>query len=124
MPNFSLQVSVKVEYLEEQSNPDQKQYNFAYTITIKNESLLAVQVIARQWLITDAEEKVQEVRGLGVVGQQPLLKSGEQFQYTSWASLPTPVGSMKGIFFCISEEAGLFEVMIQEFALAMPRTLH
>ncbi|MEI7531814.1 MAG: Co2+/Mg2+ efflux protein ApaG [Betaproteobacteria bacterium] len=124
MPNFSLQVSVKVEYLEEQSNPDQKQYNFAYTITIKNESLLAVQVIARQWLITDAEEKVQEVRGLGVVGQQPLLKSGEQFQYTSWASLPTPVGSMKGIFFCISEEADLFEVMIQEFALAMPRTLH
>jgi ApaG protein len=81
-------------------------------------------LIARHWIITDGENEVQEVRGLGVVGQQPLLRPGEQFEYTSWATLPTPMGTMRGEFFCVSEDAQFFQTPIPEFALVMPRTLH
>jgi ApaG protein len=124
MANLSMQVAVKVQFIEEQSNPDNRQFAFAYTITIRNEGLVSTQLIGRHWLITDGEGRVQEVRGLGVVGQQPLLKPGEQFEYTSWATLPTPVGTMKGEYFCMSDQAEYFEAPIAEFALAMPRTLH
>lgn len=124
MTNLSLQIVVKVHFVEEQSNPDNRQYTFAYTITIRNDGLVPAQLIGRHWLITDGDGSIQEVRGLGVVGQQPLLKPGELFEYTSWATLPTPVGSMKGSYFCMSEDAQFFEAPIPEFALAMPRTLH
>jgi len=124
MTNLSLQIVVKVHFVEEQSNPDNRQYTFAYTITIRNDGLVPSQLIGRHWLITDGDGSIQEVRGLGVVGQQPLLKPGELFEYTSWATLPTPVGSMKGSYFCMSEDAQFFEAPIPEFALAMPRTLH
>ena len=124
MAHLSMPVAVKVQFIEEQSNPDNRQFAFAYTTTIRNEGLLSTQLIGRHWLITDGEGRVQEVRGLGVVGQQPLLKPGEQFEYTSWATLPTPVGTMKGEYFCMSDQAEYFEVPIAEFALAMPRTLH
>ena len=124
MTNLSMQITVKVQFVAEQSDPDNRQFTFAYTVTIRNEGLVATQLVGRHWQITDGEGNIQEVRGLGVVGQQPLLKPGEQFEYTSWATLPTPVGSMKGEYFCISEEAIFFEAPIAEFALAMPRTLH
>ena len=124
MTNLSMQIAVKVQFVEDQSNPENRQYTFAYTITIRNEGLVPAQLVARHWLITDGEGNVQKVKGLGVVGQQPLLKPGEMFEYTSWATLPTPVGTMKGSYFCMSDQAEYFEAPIPEFALAMPRTLH
>lgn len=124
MTNFSINISVQVQYLEEQSKPELGQYHFAYNLSIKNDSDVPFQLVARQWLITDSDGHTQEVKGLGVVGQQPLLRSGETFEYTSWATIPTPVGSMKGNYFCISEDAQFFEAPIPEFALAIPRVLH
>ena len=124
MEQHQLQVSVKVQYLAQESNPDNHQFAFAYTITIRNVGQLPSQLIARHWLITDGEGDVQEVKGLGVVGQQPLLRPGEQFEYTSWATLPTPMGTMRGEFFCVTDDAQFFQTPIPEFALVMPRTLH
>ncbi|MBU3542318.1 Co2+/Mg2+ efflux protein ApaG [Polynucleobacter sp. MWH-Loch1C5] len=124
MEQHQLQVSVKVQYLAQESNPDNRQFVFAYTITIRNVGQLPSQLIARHWLITDGEGDVQEVKGLGVVGQQPLLRPGEQFEYTSWATLPTPMGTMRGEFFCVTDDAQFFQTPIPEFALVMPRTLH
>jgi ApaG protein len=110
--------------LPEQSDPDNRQFAFAYTITIRNSGTAGIQLIARHWFITDGNNDVQEVRGLGVVGQQPLLRAGEQFEYTSWATLPTPAGTMRGEYFCVTEDAQFFQAPIPEFALVMPRTLH
>ncbi len=124
MTKFSAQISVQVQFLEEQSSAEQSQYHFAYTLSIKNDGELAFQLIAREWIITDSEKNSQQIKGLGVVGQQPLLKSGQAFEYTSWSTIPTPTGSMKGTYFCISEEAEIFEVPIPEFSLTMPRILH
>ena len=124
MTNLYISITVKVQFVEDQSNPDNLQFTFAYTVTIRNEGLQAAQLIGRHWLITDGDGKTQEVKGLGVVGQQPLLKSGEQFEYTSWATLPTPVGTMRGEYYCMTEQADFFEAPIPEFTLAMPRTLH
>ncbi len=117
-------VNVRPQYLPEQSDPNNQQYAFAYTVTIRNTGTASVQLIARHWLITDGEGEVQEVKGLGVVGQQPLLRSGEHFEYTSWATLPTPAGTMRGEYFCVTEDAQFFQATIPEFALVMPRTLH
>ena len=97
---------------------------FAYTITIKNVGNIAAQLISRTWNVNDSEGMHEKIRGLGVVGHQPLLKPGEQFEYTSWATLPTPMGTMRGDFFCVSEDAQFFQTPIPEFALVMPRTLH
>ena len=124
MEQHQLQVSVKVQYLAQESNPDNRQFAFADTITIRNVGQLPSQLIARHWLITDGEGDVQKVKGLGVVGQQPLLRPGEQFEYTSWATLPTPMGTMRGEFFCVTDDAQFFQTPIPEFALVMPRTLH
>ncbi|NCZ85636.1 MAG: Co2+/Mg2+ efflux protein ApaG, partial [Burkholderiaceae bacterium] len=98
-------VNVRPQYLPEQSDPDNQQYAFAYTVTIRNTGTASVQLIARHWFITDGEGEVQEVKGLGVVGQQPLLRAGEHFEYTSWATLPTPAGTMRGEYFCVTEDA-------------------
>jgi len=124
MNPHEINITVKSQYLPEQSDPDNRQFAFAYTITIRNAGVSSVQLIARHWFITDGDNDVQEVRGLGVVGQQPLLRAGEHFEYTSWATLPTPVGTMRGEYFCVTEDAQFFQAQIPEFALVMPRTLH
>jgi ApaG protein len=124
MAAYEFTVSVRAQYLEEQSDPVRSDYVFAYAITIKNTGQIAAQLISRHWIITDANNHVEEVRGLGVVGQQPLLQPGEQFEYTSGASLKTPQGSMVGKYFCVASDGEQFEVPIPEFVLSLPRTLH
>jgi ApaG protein len=117
-------VTVRTTYLEEQSDPDLERYVFAYTITIANTGTQAAQLVSRHWIITDAEERVQEVRGLGVVGEQPMLKPGEAFEYTSGTAMNTPVGTMRGTYQMIAEDGEHFDAEIPSFVLAMPRTLH
>ena len=124
MAAYELTVSVRTKYLEKESDPERSTYLFAYAITIKNTGQVAAQLISRHWVITDANDHVEEVRGLGVVGQQPLLKPGEQFEYTSGASLATPQGTMRGEYFCVAEDGAQFEARIPEFVLSLPRTLH
>jgi len=121
---YEMSVSVVTQYLQEQSNPDHASFVFAYTITIKNTGTVAAQVISRHWIITDAKNQTEEVKGLGVVGHQPLLQPGQSFEYTSGSSLTTPQGSMKGSYFCVAEDGHRFEVEIPEFVLSIPRTLH
>jgi len=116
--------SVQPSYLEEQSNPARHEYAFSYTVTIVNSGTVAAQLIGRHWLITDATGRVEEVRGLGVVGHQPLLKPGERFEYTSWGRMETPHGSMQGTFFCMTDEARPFEAPIPAFTLARSQSLH
>ena len=124
MAAYEMTVTVRTQYLEDQSNPDASQYLFAYAVTIKNPGSVTAQLISRHWLITDANDQVQEVRGLGVVGHQPLLAPGEQFEYTSGTSLATPQGTMRGMYFCVAEDGEQFESKIPEFVLSLPRTLH
>ena len=117
-------INVQTVFLPEQSDLDQERYVFAYTITIANTGTVAAQLVSRHWVITDAENHVQEVRGLGVVGEQPLLKPGEAFEYTSGTALNTPVGTMRGSYQMIAEDGEHFDAEIAPFVLAMPRTLH
>lgn len=124
MPAYEFTVSIRTQYLEEQSDPDRAHYVFAYAVTIKNTGTVPAQLISRHWIITDANNRIEEVSGLGVVGNQPLLQPGEQFEYTSGAALETPQGSMKGEYFCVAEDGARFEVPIPEFVLSLPRTLH
>ncbi|MCC2974322.1 Co2+/Mg2+ efflux protein ApaG [Massilia sp. IC2-476] len=124
MPAYEFAVSVRTQYLPEQSNPDRDQFVFSYTITIRNTGSIAAQLISRHWVITDASSRVQEVRGLGVVGHQPLLQPGQQFEYTSGTQVATPQGSMYGEFFCVAEDGHRFEAPIPEFVLAQPGALH
>jgi len=124
MKPYDMSVTVVPRYLPEQSDPAQQQYVFAYTVRITNTGSLPAQLISRHWIITDGEQRTEEVRGLGVVGQQPLLPPGESFEYTSGCPLSTPVGTMKGTYHCVGENGVPFEVEIPEFVLAMPRTLH
>lgn len=116
--------SARVQYLPEQSEPSAGVYAFSYTITVRNTGDVAAQLIARQWLITDAAGHTEEVRGLAVVGKQPLLQPGEQFEYTSWTRLPTPQGTMRGTFFGMTDDARAFESPVPEFLLARPEALH
>jgi ApaG protein len=124
MKPYDIAVTVTPQYLPDQSEPNDHQFVFAYTVRITNNGEFAAQVISRHWIITDGKQNTQEVRGLGVVGQQPLLAPGESFEYTSGCPLPTPVGTMRGTYHCVGENGVPFEVPIQEFVLAMPRTLH
>jgi len=124
MATYEFSVTINTKYLEEQSDPEHAQYVFAYAVTIKNTGQVAAQLISRHWVIADANDQIEEVRGLGVVGNQPLLRPGEQFEYTSGAALKTPQGSMKGEYFCVAEDGERFEVLIPEFVLSLPRTLH
>eukprot|EP01030_Chromulinospumella_sphaerica_P012294 gene12294-12083_t len=117
-------VTVRTQYLPEQSDPERTNFVFTYSITIKNTGKVAAQLISRHWVITDANNHTEEVRGLGVVGHQPLLQPGEQFEYTSGTGLRTPQGSMYGEYFCVAEDGHRFEVPIPEFVLSLPRTLH
>jgi ApaG protein len=121
---YAIDVQVVTQYLPEQSAPDEGRYLFAYTITVSNQGSAAAQLISRHWVITDAEGRAEEVRGLGVVGRQPLLRPGESFEYTSGCPLATPVGTMRGSYQMVGEDGASFDVSIPEFVLAMPRTLH
>lgn len=121
---YQIGIQVQVQYLEDQSDPAEGRFVFAYTITIANTGTVTAQLISRHWIITDAEDEEQEVRGLGVVGQQPLLKPGESFEYTSGCALATAVGTMKGSYQMTAEDGTQFEAEIPEFTLAMPRVLH
>lgn len=126
MDKLQTQITIKVEthYIAEQSNPAQDRYVFAYTITISNEGELAAQLLSRHWIITDGDGKTQEVHGEGVVGEQPYLRPGESFRYTSGTVLETPVGTMQGSYQLRDEEDQRFDTPIPPFTLAMPRTLH
>lgn len=124
MKSDDIVVTVTPQFLPEQSEPDERQFLFAYTVRITNNGGQAVQVVSREWVITDAEQRVQEVGGLGVVGKQPVLGPGETFEYTSGCPLPTAVGTMRGTYHCVGENGVPFDVPIPEFILAAPRTLH
>ena len=122
--SYDIEVSAATQYLAEQSDESAGRYVFAYTITIRNRGSLPAQLISRHWIITDAQGLVQEVRGLGVIGAQPLLQPGERFEYTSGASIATPVGTMRGSYQMVASDGTRFEAPIQEFTLSVPRVLH
>lgn len=121
---YRIEVIPVPRFIPEQSDPDNDRYVFAYTITIRNRGSVAAQLVSRHWIITDGKHRVQEVRGLGVVGQQPLLRPGESYEYTSGSALDTPVGTMKGSYQMVAEDGTHFDAEIPEFVLAIPRVLH
>jgi ApaG protein len=124
MPRPELTSTVVVRHLPEQSDAQTGRHAFAYTVTIRNTGDITAQVIGRHWIITDANGHTQEVRGLAVVGHQPLLKPGETFEYTSWTPLATAAGTMRGTFFCFTEEAFPFDATVDEFGLTLASALH
>ena len=119
-----IDVAVETAYLADQSDPDQDRYVFAYTVTMTNRCAVPARLLSRHWLITDGNNDVKEVRGLGVVGQHPHLSPGESFSYTSGAVLETPVGHMQGSYQMITDNGDEFDADIPAFNLAMPHTLH
>ena len=119
-----IRLDVETSYLGEQSDPHEQRYVFAYTITIRNEGGLSATLLARHWIITDANGGVKEVRGDGVVGEQPRLEPGQGFRYSSGAILETPVGTMEGTYQMIDEQGQRFNAPIPLFRLAMPGILH
>ncbi len=123
-PRHAIRVTVQTQYLAGQSAPEQNRYAFAYTITIENLGEVAAKLLTRHWIITDANGGVQEVRGEGVVGEQPYLRPGEGFRYTSGAVITTPVGSMQGSYQMLADDGAEFDAPIPVFTLAVPRTLH
>lgn len=123
-PPYHIRVLVQTDYIETQSNPEEDRYVFAYTITIQNTGQLSARLIDRHWIITNADGKVQEVRGAGVVGEQPYLRPGEQFRYTSGTILGTPVGSMQGSYGMVGDDGTRFAAEISPFSLSRPRFLH
>jgi len=121
---YEMNVMVRTTYLPEQSDESIDRYVFAYTVTIANTGMVAAKLISRHWIIADGENDIQEVRGLGVVGEQPLLKPGDTFEYTSGTTISSPVGSMKGSYQMIAEDGLRFDASIPEFTLSVPRVLH
>jgi ApaG protein len=121
---YEITVGAAVQYLPEQSDESAGRYVFAYTITLRNTGNATAQLISRHWIITDAQGLVQEVRGLGVVGAQPVLRPGESHEYTSGTAIATPVGTMRGSYQMVAEDGTRFEAAIPEFTLSVPRVLH
>jgi ApaG protein len=121
---YEITVATHATYVADQSDPSRDQYVFAYRITLTNTGSVAAQLISRHWIITDGEHRVQEVKGLGVVGQQPVLKPGESFEYTSGTNLPTPVGTMRGTYQMVADDGSAFDATIPSFTLSVPRVLH
>jgi len=117
MPKYQFTVEAHPQYVPEQSAPEQSIYSFAYTITIHNTGDVPAQLISRHWTISDSRGHTEEVKGLGVVGQQPLLKPGESFQYTSGCRLRTASGAMRGSYFCVAEDGERFDTLIPAFIL-------
>jgi ApaG protein len=124
MPPYEFSVSVRPRYLADHSNPDERHFVFAYTVTIRNTGARTAKLVSRHWIITDGNNVVEEVRGDGVVGEQPVLAPGESFEYTSGCPLGTPVGSMRGSYQCVAEDGTAFEAFIPEFVLSTPAALH
>lgn len=123
-PDYTLEIQIATQFLDEESEPDHDRYVFAYTIRIRNLGRRAAQLVSRHWIITDGNGKVDEVDGEGVVGEQPLIEPGEQFEYTSGAVLETAVGSMQGRYDMVGEDGTRFDAPIPPFTLSVPRTLH
>jgi ApaG protein len=121
---FNIQIVAQVKHLEEQSDVADNRYVFSYTITLTNNGASTVQLLSRHWIITDSNNQVQEVRGQGVVGEQPVIKSGQSFGYTSGTVLSTPVGTMTGSYQMVAEDGTKFDVPIPQFVLSVPRVLH
>lgn len=124
MADYRIAVDVDTAFVAEQSDPREKRFVFAYTITIKNEGDVPAKLLTRHWIITDANGKVQEVRGEGVVGEQPHLQPGQGFRYSSGAVLETPVGAMQGSYQMLADDGRRFDAPIAPFRLAMPGVLH
>ncbi len=122
--DYTIEIAVETSFVDEQSEPDEDRYVFAYTITIRNVGTVAARLLTRHWIITDANGHVQEVRGEGVVGEQPHLQPGEGFRYTSAAMIETPVGSMHGSYQMVADDGFHFEAEIPPFSLSIPHTLH
>jgi ApaG protein len=122
--NYEITVATRTAFIPDQSDAAGARYVFAYTITITNTGSVAAQLVSRHWIITDADSQVQEVKGLGVVGEQPYLRPRESFEYTSGAAIATPVGTMRGSYQMVAEDGVQFDAPIPEFTLSMPRVLH
>ena len=122
--NFQLSIDVETTYIDEQSDPENDRFVFAYTIIIRNTGTVAAKLISRHWIITDANNYTQEVKGEGVVGEQPHLSPGEGFQYTSGTVLDTPIGSMHGSYQMVSDDGEEFDAEIPMFTLSRPNALH
>lgn len=121
---YQIRIEVQSRYLPEQSDPDAEKFGFAYAVRITNSGSVAAQLISRHWLIRDETGRLIEVKGLGVVGHQPLLQPGETFEYTSGSQIGSPTGVMQGSYFFVAEDGHRFDAEIAEFTLSMPRTLH
>ena len=121
---YEITVVPKASYVADQSDPANDKYVFSYTITVTNSGDVPAQLLSRHWIITDGEHRVQEVKGLGVVGQQPLLRPGESFEYSSGCSIATSVGTMHGSYQMRADDGHTFEATIPPFTLSVPRTLH
>ena len=121
---YKVEVSVRTEYLENQSLPSEDKYFFSYTVTIKNVGKIPAKLISRHWVITDANERIEEVRGLGVVGEQPRLKTNESFEYTSGTIINTPVGTMYGTYQMVADNGYEFDAEIPLFSLNIPKVLN
>ena len=125
MPDlYNTEIEVQTHYIPDESDPTHNRYVFSYTITISNNGQVPAKLLTRHWVITNADGKVEEVKGEGVVGEQPHLNPGEQFRYTSGTILETPVGSMKGTYHMIADDGVEFEADIPMFTLSKPHTLH
>ncbi|MFT3907454.1 MAG: Co2+/Mg2+ efflux protein ApaG [Steroidobacteraceae bacterium] len=124
LPRHNIRVEVETSYLEEQSEPSERRYVFSYTITIHNDGETPARLMTRHWIITDANGRVQEMRGDGVVGEQPYIKPGQGFRYSSGAVIETPVGAMQGSYQMVDDEGLRFDAPIPAFRLAKPGLLH
>lgn len=122
--NYNINVTVGTQYIEAESNPEASRFVFAYTITIENQGNIAAKLLSRHWIITDANNRVQEVKGKGVIGEQPYLRPGESFQYTSGTMMETPVGSMQGTYQMVADDDHHFDAIIDPFTLALPKMLN
>ena len=124
MPQHDIKVIAQSTFVPDQSDPEAGRYVFAYTIKITNQGAVPAQLVSRHWIITDGDNRVQEVRGLGVVGEQPLLQPNQSFEYTSGTALATPVGTMRGTYQMVAENGIRFDAQIPQFTLSIPRVLH
>ena len=121
---YDIKVTVKTTHIPGQSDEANNRYVFAYTVTIVNSGSVAARLVSRHWTVTDAENRAQEIRGLGVVGEQPLLRPQQSYEYTSATAIPTPVGTMRGSYQMVAEDGTAFDAQIPEFTLTAPRVLH
>ncbi len=122
--DYNINVTVDSQYIEAESNPEANRFVFAYTVRIENKGDIAAKLISRHWIITDANNRTQEVKGKGVIGEQPYLKPGESFEYTSGTMMETPVGSMYGSYQMIANDEHSFDALIEPFTLALPKILN